>query len=60
MFDEINTELHRELPKFYDYRIEFLASNLQKLFTAEGTYHTNCGKVGDKLKNAPPTAQSHN
>ena len=45
MFEEINNELHRELPKFYDYRVEFIANNLIKFFTAEGTLHNNTGKV---------------
>lgn len=45
MFEEINNELHRELPRFYDYRVEFVANNLIKLFTAEGTLHNNTGKV---------------
>lgn len=45
MFEEINNELHRELPRFQDYRVEFIATNLIKLFTAEGTLHNNTGKV---------------
>lgn len=45
LFEEINNELHKELPKFYDYRIEFLAGNLLRLYEAESTFHTNAGKV---------------
>ena len=45
MFNEINSELHRELPTFHDYRIEFLSSNLGKLFNAESTFHIESGKV---------------
>jgi len=46
LYDDMNTELHRELPKFYDYRIDFLASNLGRLFSAETTFHCETGKVG--------------
>lgn len=45
LFEEINNELHKELPHFNEYRVEFLATNFMKLFNAEATFHTNTGKV---------------
>lgn len=45
-YNELNIELHRELPKLYDYRIDFLSSNLSRLYSTESTFHSETGKVG--------------
>lgn len=45
LYNELNAELHRELPKFYSYRIDFIASNLSRLYSTESTFHTETGKV---------------
>jgi len=45
MYNNLNTELHKELPKFYKYRIDFIASNLSRLYSTETTYHLETGKV---------------
>jgi len=49
LYEEINNDLHKELPRFYENRVEVIANNLVKLFTAEATFHTNCGKVSLSL-----------
>ncbi|XP_067934367.1 myc box-dependent-interacting protein 1-like isoform X2 [Watersipora subatra] len=60
LFEEINNELHRELPKFHDYRVEFLSTNFLRLCNAESTFHTNVGKVHDDLAKVLETlAKSH-
>ena len=45
LYNELNEELHRELPKFYNYRIDFIASNLSRLYSTESTFHSETGKV---------------
>lgn len=44
-YEILNSELHDELPALYDSRILFLVTNLQSLFTAESTFHTESSKV---------------
>lgn len=46
-YEILNSELHDELPALYDSRILFLVTNLQSLFNAESTFHTESAKVSD-------------
>ncbi|CAG2167792.1 unnamed protein product [Oppiella nova] len=45
LYEVLNKELHEELPALYDSRIPFLVSNLQTLFSAENTFHSEYSKV---------------
>ena len=45
LYEVLNKELHEELPALYDSRIPFLVSNLQTLFSAETTFHSEYSKV---------------
>lgn len=44
-YDQLNLELHDELPALYDSRVLFLVTNLQTLFVAEQVFHTESSKV---------------
>ncbi|VEN56300.1 unnamed protein product [Callosobruchus maculatus] len=49
-YEMLNSELHDELPALYDSRVLFLVTNLQSLFNAEGTFHTEASKVYNELE----------
>lgn len=51
-YEILNSELHDELPALYDSRILFLVTNLQSLFNAESTFHTESAKVSDFILGA--------
>lgn len=44
-YEILNSELHDELPALYDSRVLFLVTNLQTLFNAEHTFHSESSKV---------------
>lgn len=44
-YEQLNSELHDELPALYDSRVLFLVTNLQTLFAAEQVFHTESAKV---------------
>lgn len=44
-YEMLNSELHDELPALHDSRILFLVTNLQSMFNAEHTFHTESAKV---------------
>lgn len=48
-YEQLNSELHDELPALYDSRVLFLVTNLQTLFAAEQVFHTETAKVGKNL-----------
>lgn len=48
-YEQLNSELHDELPALYDSRVLFLVTNLQTLFAAEQVFHTESAKVYIKL-----------
>lgn len=39
LYEQLNNELHDDLPRLYDSRIPFLVRNLQTLFDAECRFH---------------------
>lgn len=45
-YEQLNSELHDELPALYDSRVLFLVTNLQTLFAAEQVFHAESAKVG--------------
>ncbi|XP_054161471.1 myc box-dependent-interacting protein 1-like [Oppia nitens] len=49
LYEVLNKELHEELPALYDSRIPFLVSNLQTLFSAENTFHSEYSKVSTQF-----------
>ncbi|XP_011497350.1 PREDICTED: myc box-dependent-interacting protein 1 [Ceratosolen solmsi marchali] len=49
-YDQLNSELHDELPALYDSRVLFLVTNLQTLFAAEQVFHTESAKVFSELE----------
>ncbi|XP_074038763.1 amphiphysin isoform X2 [Leptinotarsa decemlineata] len=49
-YEILNSELHDELPALYDSRVLFLVTNLQSLFNAELTFHTETSKVFGELE----------
>ncbi|KAG5890016.1 hypothetical protein JTB14_012638 [Gonioctena quinquepunctata] len=49
-YEIMNSELHDELPALYDSRVLFLVTNLQSLFNAENTFHTETSKVFGELE----------
>ncbi|XP_044005344.1 amphiphysin isoform X3 [Aphidius gifuensis] len=49
-YEQLNSELHDELPALYDSRVLFLVTNLQTLFTAEQVFHTESSKVFAELE----------
>lgn len=44
-YEILNSELHDELPALHDSRVLFLVTNLQSLFSAEATFHSESSKV---------------
>lgn len=44
-YEQLNSELHDELPALYDSRVLFLVTNLQTLFAAEQVFHVESAKV---------------
>ena len=44
-YEQLNSELHDELPALYDSRVLFLVTNLQTLFAAEQVFHLESAKV---------------
>lgn len=44
-YEILNSELHDELPALFDSRVLFLVTNLQTLFNAEHTFHSQSSKV---------------
>ncbi|XP_030750848.1 amphiphysin isoform X2 [Sitophilus oryzae] len=49
-YEMLNSELHDELPALYDSRVLFLVTNLQSLFNAEHTFHSESAKVFSELE----------
>ncbi|XP_018351624.1 PREDICTED: amphiphysin isoform X3 [Trachymyrmex septentrionalis] len=49
-YEQLNSELHDELPALYDSRVLFLVTNLQTLFAAEQVFHTESSKVYSELE----------
>ncbi|CAE1262127.1 AMPH [Acanthosepion pharaonis] len=45
VFDEINENLHIDLPEFYDDRIRFYSTIFQSLFAAESVFHSEMGQL---------------
>lgn len=44
-YEQLNLELHEELPALYESRIPFLVSNMKTLVSAEEAFHTDKAKV---------------
>lgn len=49
-YEQLNSELHDELPALYDSRVLFLVTNLQTLFAAEQVFHTESSKVSNSYE----------
>uniref|UniRef100_A0A6M2DPP8 Putative amphiphysin n=1 Tax=Xenopsylla cheopis TaxID=163159 RepID=A0A6M2DPP8_XENCH len=49
-YEQLNSELHDELPALYDSRVLFLVTNLQTLFTSEQLFHQETAKVYAELE----------
>lgn len=49
-YEQLNSELHDELPALFDSRVLFLVTNLQTLFAAEQVFHTESAKVSKDNK----------
>ncbi|XP_033213478.1 myc box-dependent-interacting protein 1 isoform X2 [Belonocnema kinseyi] len=49
-YEQLNSELHDELPALYDSRVLFLVTNLQTLFAAEQVFHAESAKVFSELE----------
>ncbi|XP_043289802.1 amphiphysin isoform X2 [Venturia canescens] len=49
-YEQLNSELHDELPALYDSRVLFLVTNLQTLFAAEQVFHVESAKVYSELE----------
>lgn len=49
-YEQLNSELHDELPALYDSRVLFLVTNLQTLFAAEQVFHAESAKVRCKYQ----------
>lgn len=52
IYEELNNELHEDLPALYDNRINFLASNFQTFFTSEGKFQEESAKIKTQISNA--------
>ncbi|XP_071826481.1 myc box-dependent-interacting protein 1-like [Apostichopus japonicus] len=48
-YEDINNDLHEELPDLYDRRIPFYAQTFQQLYSAESTFHEEVGKAMSQL-----------
>uniref|UniRef100_A0A8D8U3W2 Amphiphysin n=1 Tax=Cacopsylla melanoneura TaxID=428564 RepID=A0A8D8U3W2_9HEMI len=49
-YDQLNTELHDELPALHDSRVLFLVNNLQTMCSAEHLFHAETAKVYAELE----------
>ncbi|TMW45299.1 hypothetical protein DOY81_009623, partial [Sarcophaga bullata] len=49
-YEQLNTELHDELPALYESRILFLVTNLQTLFATEQVFHNETAKIYSELE----------
>ncbi|XP_015604720.1 amphiphysin isoform X2 [Cephus cinctus] len=49
-YEQLNSELHDELPALHDSRVLFLVTNLQTLFAAEQVFHAESAKVFSELE----------
>ncbi|KAH9523866.1 hypothetical protein Btru_047269 [Bulinus truncatus] len=49
IFDELNNELHTELPEFYNSRVSFYADLYSRFFGAEQTLHSEVGKTSESI-----------
>ncbi|XP_063976424.1 myc box-dependent-interacting protein 1 isoform X7 [Diachasmimorpha longicaudata] len=49
-YEQLNSELHDELPALHDSRVLFLVTNLQTLFAAEQVFHGESAKVFSELE----------
>lgn len=49
-YDQLNTELHDELPALHESRVLFLVNNLQTLCSAEQLFHAETSKVYAELE----------
>ncbi|KAL1452783.1 hypothetical protein WDU94_006980 [Cyamophila willieti] len=49
-YDQLNTELHDELPALHESRVLFLVNNLQTLCSAEHLFHAETAKVYAELE----------
>ncbi|XP_044736490.1 amphiphysin [Chrysoperla carnea] len=49
-YEQLNSELHDELPALYDSRVLFLVTNLQTLFSAEQVFHNETSKAFAELE----------
>ncbi|ELU01752.1 hypothetical protein CAPTEDRAFT_222018 [Capitella teleta] len=49
IYEDFNTELHRDLPAFYESRISFLASHYNELFTIEARFQEESARLKSKL-----------
>ncbi|GFR99283.1 Myc box-dependent-interacting protein 1-like [Elysia marginata] len=49
IYEDLNNELHVELPDFYNSRVSFYAELFTGLFGAEYTFHTELGKSNGSL-----------
>uniref|UniRef100_A0A1B6JUW8 Uncharacterized protein n=1 Tax=Homalodisca liturata TaxID=320908 RepID=A0A1B6JUW8_9HEMI len=49
-YEQLNSELHDELPALHDSRVLFLVTNLQTLFAAEQVFHSETAKVYAELE----------
>ncbi|CAG9765136.1 unnamed protein product [Ceutorhynchus assimilis] len=49
-YEILNSELHDELPALNDSRVLFLVTNLQTLFNAEHTFHSESAKIFNDLE----------
>ncbi|XP_011312846.1 myc box-dependent-interacting protein 1 isoform X2 [Fopius arisanus] len=49
-YEQLNSELHDELPALHDSRVLFLVTNLQTLFAAENVFHAESAKIFSELE----------
>ncbi|KAJ8035727.1 Amphiphysin [Holothuria leucospilota] len=54
-YEDINNELHEELPSLYDSRIPFYAQTFQQLYSAETTFHEEVAKAMSQLSDIMAT-----
>ncbi|XP_064643931.1 amphiphysin-like isoform X2 [Lineus longissimus] len=52
IFDELNDDLHNELPNLYDKRIQVYSENFTNLYDSETTFHVEAGKLKAQLQEA--------
>ncbi|XP_013391361.1 amphiphysin isoform X1 [Lingula anatina] len=49
IYEDLNVELHEELPSLYDGRIDQYCTNLLSLSSAEAIFHRECAKIEDDI-----------